>query len=379
MKGRTIRQRGPHSFVVPVSLGFDPLTKKRRRVWLSGGTRAEVRAAYVDLMAQLQRGQYRPLAKEPFGSYLEQWVALGEARWAPSTTYGNRNVVRRVAAAPIGTIPLRDLSVEHLEAFYAAKIKDGLSPNAIRNYHKVIRAALNRARKLRKIGDNPATLVELPKIAPFEPVTFDPEQLRLFLGEAKRTSPFYPLYLMASTTGLRLSELLGARWSDLGKDGIYQVRQAFVRVPKVSIERAFKGPKSAKGRRPVVVDDTVMAVLQDLHAAQQRRKAILGNAYHDRDLIFCQANGKPHHASNIIRRDLKPLLKRAGLPETFRFYDQRGSHLSHLDRVGAPVSVTQQRAGHSSPSTTFGVYVRSKADQQRDVARAVAEDLGLRS
>jgi integrase len=379
MAGPKIIQRGPQSFTVPVSLGLDPLTKKRRRVWLSGKTRAKVHADYVDLMAQLQRGPYVPFAKEPLGSYLKHWVELGDARWAPSTTYGYRKVVRRVDAAPLGTIPLRDLTVEHLEAYYKAKIEAGLSPNAIRNHHKVIRAALSRARKLRKIGDNPASLVELPAITPFEPTTFDPEQLRLFLGEAKRTSPFYPLYLMAVTTGLRLSELLGARWSDLGKDGVYQVRQAFVRVPKVSIGRAFKGPKSKKSRRPIVVPDAVLEILQQVHAEQQQHRALLGKAYHDYDLIFCQANGNPHHASNIVRRDLKPLLKRAGLPLSFRFHDQRGSHLSHLDRVGTPASVTQQRAGHSDISITFGSYVRSKVDQQRDVARQVAEDLGLRS
>ena len=379
MRGPTIIQRGPHSFAIPVSLGFDARTKKRRRIWLSGETRAEVRAAYTDLMAQLQRGPYTPRSKESFGSYLDQWVALGEARWAPSTAYGIRKVVKRVNTAPIATIPLRDLTVDHFDLYYGRLLQDGLTQNGLRNIHKVLRAALNRARKLRKIGDNPATLVDLPKPTPFEPVTFDPEQLRLFLGEAKRTSPFYPLYLTAVTTGLRLSELLGARWADLGKDGVYMVRQAFVRVPKVSLERGFKGPKSAKGRRPVVIPNHVLAILQDLHAEQQRQKAMLADAYFDRGLIFCQRNGKPLHASNIIRRDLKPLLRRAGLPEAFRFYDQRGSHLSHLDRVGAPVSVTQQRAGHSNPSTTFGVYVRSKADQQREVARAVATDLGLPS
>lgn len=42
--------------------------------------------------------------------------------------------------------------------------------------------------------------------------TLDLEQVRLFLGEARRSSPYYRLYLAALTTGARQGELLGLRW-----------------------------------------------------------------------------------------------------------------------------------------------------------------------
>jgi len=89
------------------------------------------------------------------------------------------------------------------------------------------------------------------------------------------------------------------------------------------------------------------------------------------------ANGKPHHAQNIERRDFKPLLRRAGLPDSFRFHEFRHSHLSQLERLGVRLSVAQERAGHSNQHITL--HYTHPGDGQHEVARLVAEDLGLRS
>jgi integrase len=351
-------------------------------VFLSGRSKEEVQAKRIALLAQVQRGTYTPPAKESFGAYLWRWLGESSGRYQPSTMHSHRNVVRQVNEDPIGSIPLRSLMPANLEGYYARKRKPkvegggGLSPNAVRNHHRVIHAALERARKHKLIGENPASFCDLPAAVEFEPQIFESEHLRLFLGEAKRTSRFYPLYLVAATTGMRLSELLGARWSDLRPDGIYQVRQAFVRVPHVSVEASFKGPKTKQSRRPVVIDPSVIAVLDEVHAEQEQHKAILGDAYCDRGLIFCQANGKPLHAHNIMRRDFKPILRRAGLPESFRFHGFRHSHLSHLERLGVAMSVAQERAGHSNQQMTL--HYTHLGDGQRDAARAVVDDLGLR-
>jgi len=58
----------------------------------------------------------------------------------------------------------------------------------------------------------------------------------------------------------------------------------------------------------------------------------MGGRYEDRDLIFCQPNGRPLHAHNIVRRDFRKVLDRAGLPP-IRFHDLRHSTATlHLGR-----------------------------------------------
>jgi len=51
------------------------------------------------------------------------------------------------------------------------------------------------------------------------------------------------------------------------------------------------------------------------------------------------------------------------------------SHLSHLQRVGAPVPVAQRRAGHSTPSITLQAYTTAQADEQRDPVRRIVDEL----
>ena len=90
-----------------------------------------------------------------------------------------------------------------------------------------------------------------------------------------------------------------------------------------------------------------------------------------------QAGERRNHARNLVERDFKPILKRAGLPP-IPFKNLRASHLSHLERIGTAMSVIQARAGHANPSTTLGHYLRPVADQQREAAQRVAADLGLK-
>lgn len=92
---------------------------------------------------------------------------------------------------------------------------------------------------------------------------WDEEQTRLFLGEAKRSSPHYPLYLAAVTTGMRQGELLGLRRQDV---------------------------------------DLTLGVVSEGNASTKADCAV----WHPFGLVFCQANGRPLHAHNITQGRLPP-------------------------------------------------------------------------
>jgi integrase len=379
--------------------GRDPATRKKRRGFVYGKTREEAQTKLNEALAQRAKGRWRPMSRQTLGEYLEEWMGTGvRGRRAASTVYGYEQIVKQIQAAPIAAVALRDLEPGHLEAYYASKLvepaddpaplprrritdpmpraKRARGPNTVKKHHTLLGTALRRAWKQRKIAENVAALADPPQTVPYDGPIFDTEQLRLLLGCARRERPtrIYALYAVAATGGVRQSELLGARWPDLAPDGTLMVQQALVRVPKQSLDRAFKPPKSRKGRRPVVLPDHVLDVLRGVRAEQQRDREQLGAAYHDRGLIFCAQDGRPLHAHNIVERDYKPLLRQAGLPP-IPFKNLRHSHLSHLERVGTSVAVTQQRAGHSSPTITLGVYTKVMADEQREPVRRIAAEL----
>jgi integrase len=82
----------------------------------------------------------------------------------------------------------------------------------------------------------------------------------------------------------------------------------------------------------------------------------------------------PLHARNVVAREYKPLLEAAGLPP-IPWKNFRHSHLSHLQRAGAPIAVAQQRAGHASSQLTLDVYTKVQVDEQRGAVRRIEAEL----
>jgi len=85
--------------------------------------------------------------------------------------------------------------------------------------------------------------------------------------------------------------------------------------------------------------------------------------------------GTPLDASNLVARDFKPLLRRAGL-SAIRFHDLRHGCGSLLLSEGVPVKVVQEILGHSSMSVTMDVYAHVLPDMQERAAAAM-DDLFL--
>ena len=128
----------------------------------------------------------------------------------------------------------------------------------------------------------------------------DDEQVRVLLATAKETQPrLYALYVLGVTTGMRQSELIGLRWSDLDMEG-----------SRLTVKRSvFKGkvnaPKTARSTRTVRLTGLAVKALRE-HGANHRASD---------SWVFSTRNGTPLDCGNLHRDYWKPLLRRAGLPD----------------------------------------------------------------
>jgi integrase len=272
---------------------------------------------------------------------------------SPATAVRYRHIVQRRLIPALGYIPLLRLSPQSIQRYLADVMSSGLSPSTALYDYRVLHAALARAERWGYIGRNPARHVDPPSPAPREATIWDEEQVRLFLADAKRHSPYYALYLTAVLTGLRQGELLGLRWRDVDLAiGTVQVRQTIYRLYGAGRQDPIvaKAPKSRKSRRVVPIPRVVRAVLMELRDA---------TAYGSRPdwtrLVFCQPNGKPLHAANIVRRDFHARIARLGLPR-IRFHDLRHTYASHLYRLCRDASVVRDALGHASSAFTLDTY-----------------------
>lgn len=97
-----------------------------------------------------------------------------------------------------------------------ARTKEKLAPRTVVLCVKIIRTALNHARRQGIIPTNPAEAVELPKITGIERGTFTPAEVKLLVNTAE--GEWKTLILLAYYTGARLSDCARMPWAgvDLG-------------------------------------------------------------------------------------------------------------------------------------------------------------------
>lgn len=298
--------------------------------------------------------------------FLDQWLRDYAAGMVRVTTLDSYQAIVRVHLAPaLGHVPLSALSAQAIQGYYSRKLQDDLSPATVRRHAMILHKALGCAVKWGLLARNPVDLTDPPRPERKEMRVLDDEQVRLFLGEAKRSSPHYHLYLVATLTGMRQGELLGLRWRDVDLAlGVASVQQTFYRLGK---QMLFKEPKTAKARRTIALPAVLVEEMRALRDEQEENRRLLGDDYHDYGLVFCQPDGKPLHGHNITQGDLRRVLARAGLPR-LRFHDLRHSHATLLLQQGEHPKVVSERLGHAGVGITLDTYSHVLPGMQKQAA-----------
>jgi integrase len=182
--------------------------------------------------------------------------------------------------------------------------------------------------------------------------TLSEDDVHTFLEAAKKT-PYYALFYTALYTGMRRSELLALRWSDVDLllCQIY-VTRTLHHLRDGSI--VYRAPKTAKGRRMIALSPSTALVLKKHEEKQEAMCAMLGIPLEDDDLMFSQADGKALLPDTVSHAWMK-LAKRLGMPE-IRLHDARHSHASLMLKQGIHPKIVQERLGHASIQITLDTY-----------------------
>ncbi|HEU0130300.1 MAG TPA: site-specific integrase [Mycobacteriales bacterium] len=176
-------------------------------------------------------------------------------------------------------------------------------------------------------------------------------------------------YVLAACCGLRRGEVCGLRWSDIDLDGgdafgpHLRVRQQLV---DVDYAISFSEPKTAKSRRVVALDETVVAVLRRHRTRQRKDRFALGAAYDDRDLVLARADGSPVQPSNFVQ----VFARRVGEADVpaIRFHDLRHTHATLSLQAGIHPKIVSERLGHSSAAFTLDTYSHALPSLQAEAA-----------
>jgi len=167
------------------------------------------------------------------------------------------------------------------------------------------------------VARNVAALVDPPRVERREFDTLSPLQARKLMKTAKGDL-LEALYVLALMTGLRRGELLGLRWSDVN---IVERRLVVRRSLQINDKGGWVlgAPKTKRSRRPVLLTLTSVEALIRHRERQDTERDLVGEAWHDLDLVFSNTGGNPLGEKELLNR-FYPLLERASLPKV-RFPD----------------------------------------------------------
>ncbi|MGH8733823.1 MAG: site-specific integrase, partial [Burkholderiales bacterium] len=146
---------------------------------------------------------------------------------------------------------------------------------------------------------------------------------------------------MLAATGLRISEAMGLRWSDLLLDG----DAPHLHVKRAIVKGVIVAPKSRHGARLIALTHELAVML--------RAHRPLGGA--EDAFVFPGRDGAASDQGSLRRRVLVPAAKRAGLTGV-GFHTLRHTCASMLIESGLSPLRLQRWMGHHSAAFTLETY-----------------------
>jgi integrase len=229
-------------------------------------------------------------------------------------------------------------------------VPGSVSPRTVVTMLVVLSSALDDAMREGLVVRNVARLVKRPSVEHHEMRSWTPEGAGRF-REHVRDDRLNACWLL-TLAGLRRSEILGLRWSDIDFDaGTVSVAQG--RVVVEGKGTVTGDPKSKRSRRALPMPADVLTALKAFRLRQAEERLALGSRYPETGLVAVNPDGSPirpeTYSSDFVRHT-----KDAGVP-IIRLHDVRHTAATMLLDGGTTPSATAKWLGHD-PAVTLRVY-----------------------
>jgi integrase len=367
-EGSIYRRRSDGLYIAAVTC---PSGRRRVR---SAHSRPDAVRKLEELKRELTAGIVEAVGNPSLRTFMQSWIhELAAGDQVRPHTLASYGYAVRWADETMGNIKLRDLSRFDIQRAIASS--SGLGPSSIRTRHSGLRVALQYAMDQGLIAGNPAMRIPLPHIHRREMRTLNESELHQLLAAAEDPS-WRCLWVLLSSTGLRIGEALGLRWRHVDLD------RRWLQVV-ASLSRANGGwilhePKSARSRRMIYLSHTVAEQLHIRRRCQNLDRLHSGSAWrNDWDLVFTSDRGTPSYTSEA-GRFLKRDLDRAGLPH-IRIHDLRHTAATIALHRSIHPKVVSDMLGHSSIAITLDLYSHASPAMHQELADLMDVVLGASS
>ena len=371
-------------------LNYKDENGKRKVKWISTGlvekdNKRKAQRMLPEIIMQfreeLEAKSRKESDKPGFIEFLYDYLQLTKHNVSPTTYVHYKKMVDgriKKFFEPLN-LKIDELTANHINKFCESIIIDGCKQNTAIRYRALIMVAYEYAFKNDMVVSNPCAKSERPKKNEFTAGFYSKEELNQLMKIAK-DDQIYVAIALASYYGLRRSEVIGVKWSNIDFDAKrINIWHKVVQEETEEGGRKIVGydtMKNKSSRRTMPLIPAVEKILLEHKAKQEEYMKLFGNSYSKeyKDYVCVDPLGgiiKP----NFVTDHFRHLLEEHGLKK-IRFHDLRHTCASLLLANGISMKQIQEWLGHSDFSTTANIYAHLEYDTKLQSAEMMAKVIG---
>lgn len=285
-------------------------------------------------------------------------------------TYNSfRNAVQNYILPMLGTKKLANISRGDIQDLYKAVALK--APSLVRSVKTVMNVSMKYAVGKKMLSQNPAENISLPRNIETKPYrtrninsqkTLTIEQLYTLI-EASKNTPIYLQVLFNALMGLRRSEIIGLKYSDI--DFIEQtltVQRQLGRPLDINVEEIKKKTltkqelelKTPSSYRTLKIPDYVFQAVLEQRKIYEKNRSRRKKEFQDDGYICCSSYGRSR-SQNFHYKYFKRILEENNLPN-IRWHDLRSSYCTLLLKKNFSPKAVSNMMGHAKELITVDVY-----------------------
>ena len=315
--------------------GGRPKQIQRRRVLglRAQMTKGQAEQALFEILRPINTGERAPEQTVTFGDFTAKWEREILVHYRESTKLFYKKTLDRWILPYFKDWKLVEVRTPDVQAFLNKFAS--YSKSVLKHVRATLSVVMATATDWQYLTRNPVRGVKLPPgKAVKQAAVLTVEQLAMVIANLKE--PYRTMAVIASSTGMRESEVLALKWDD------FDTGAQTVRVRRSLYRGKLNAPKTEESDRMIPYGDMVRDALE--HLANSKRKSP--------DFLFVTTPGNLFTPEEVTKRVFRPLTQRLKIP-AFTWRSFRRSAETALHTEGVPLKVQQQILGHSNPNMTL--------------------------
>ena len=226
----------------------------------------------AEVITDRKRGTHVAPDATTFDALADEWLTI-RARTTRANTMSGYTTDLKHPRAAFGDKPVQRITEHDAEVMVTTMVGKGRSKRTVGKALTTLRSVLDLAVRRRAIPSNPAAWVEASGSPARQREAFTAvewEQLHIAAGTEKGTAVVEQAVWMLVLAGLRRSEVLGARWSDVDfSAGTLSVDRGRVAIDGKHTE--VGSTKTERGKRTLYLPEGVLSLLSACRGGQAER------------------------------------------------------------------------------------------------------------